>query len=173
MTYSSATLYGAAGSPAEYILRLSGERNTRKVEEIWMQGKQISQFLKPATLPQTPKIYIIQKALEILYIGYTRQSISSRLRFGLDPRHQVNYHGYSWMNRDEVNLRVWVFQSFTENEKENEELKRAVQNLEAELVYFVRNHTGQWPADQREIHFGNEHREEVERWVKIITENLK
>lgn len=162
-------------NPTTYHLNLKANPDgTISIAQI-LHHQRAVKFSKPLTLKNTPKIYIIQNLVshEVVYVGYTKQSVSNRLRFGLNPIHQTNYHGYSWMNENTVLITIWVFQSFSGNENEDKQLARTIQNLEAELAFYIRQQTGKWPSAQREIHFGNENQEEVLKWVMPIMDHTK
>lgn len=156
------------GCPFVYRLVIYGDE-VRSIKEKWI-GQNRCNFTNPVSLNKTPKLYVIRKIdgkKEILYVGYADQGIGDRMRYGLNPKHQKTYHGYGWMHEGEVELLVWVFQSLKpdipENEGFNKLLKRTVECVEAEVVYHIRETTGDWPKFQTEIHFGNVNREEVMR----------
>ncbi len=162
------------GSPYIYKLELNGEDKKRSISQKWFNNE-ICKFASVVTLDRKPKLYIVRKTKtpkDILYVGYCDRGIDKRLRDGLKPYRVNGYHGYGWMNEEDVELLVWVFQSFKpdipENKGFNKLLKRTVECVEAEIVYAVRNDTGSWPQFQTEIHFGNVNREEVMRTVTVI-----
>jgi len=95
-----------------------------------------------------PKLYIIKENLEYLYIGTTIQSITSRLRYGLNANGKGGYHGYKWKTKEKVILYVWRFEELDMHQ---------VENIEAELAYLIRQKTGKWPINQNEIHFNNDY----------------
>jgi len=102
-------------------------------------------FTKPLT-EKRYKLYVIKKNKKILYIGITRQSLSNRFRLGFSADGGNGYHGYKWKDIKKVKVLVWIFDNYSENQLEN---------IEAELVYLVRNNTNSWPYFQNEIHFNN------------------
>lgn len=102
-------------------------------------------FTKPLT-EKRYKLYVIKKSKEFLYIGITRQSLSSRFRLGLNANGKRGYHGYKWKGMEKIKLFVWVFDNYDEKQLES---------IEAELVLLVRNTTKRWPLFQNEIHFNN------------------
>lgn len=72
----------------------------------------INNFNKPGT-SKYPKIYIVKSGTEIIYVGYTQDSITNRLRTGLSPGNSdksdkgkifrnTGYAGYKWRFLDEV-----------------------------------------------------------------------
>ncbi len=95
-----------------------------------------------------PKIYILRKSKEILYVGITKMPLSNRFRYGLTASGKNGYYGYAWkalakkVQSETIDLFVYVF-----NNKERTEA------IEAEVVYLIRNKIGQWPTYQTEIHF--------------------
>lgn len=120
-------------------------------------------FSKPVTVDKHPKIYVLKVGDELVYIGYTGQGIRARLDGGLRAKGENGYHGYKWQNEKVLDLLVFMFEPFTEDADSNDEYKLFVEAIEAELVYLVREKTGNWPRCQNEIHFNNERREEVKK----------
>jgi len=105
-------------------------------------------FASPVTT-RSPKLYIVSVEGAPIYVGQTVQSINARLRLGFTADGSTGYHGYAWRHQHAfVSLDLWILEGA---EKENEILD--VETIEAELVYLVRHHGGQWPAFQTEIHF--------------------
>ena len=95
-------------------------------------------------------------------MGITSQAMSSRLRGGFIDNGHYGYHGYKW--KDEIKqaeLLVWSFVDKT---------KDCVEAIEAELVYYIRNETGNWPKYQMEIHFheASEEERQVARYILNI-----
>ena len=83
--------------------------------------------------------------LTICYVGITSQSMSSRLRIGFIDNGHYGYHGYKWKDRlEQAELLIWTFPDLK---------KECVEAIEAEMVYYIRNRTGNWPKYQMEIHF--------------------
>jgi hypothetical protein len=106
-----------------------------------------------------PKLYVVTASGEQapIYVGITRQSMRSRLRFGWTANGQSGYYGYRWRHRyEEVALDLWCDVSPPED---NPMLD--VETVEAEVVFLIRQ-MGQWPLHQTEIHFhpsNSNHRE--------------
>ncbi|MFY0607959.1 MAG: hypothetical protein JXR10_14670 [Cyclobacteriaceae bacterium] len=100
----------------------------------------------------------------IVYVGYASQSIRSRISGGLRANGKSGYHGYVWKKLDTVTLTVFVFAPFvgTKGDESYDKHKLFVEAIEAELVFQVRNVTGQWPKYQSEIHFNNRRSDEVQ-----------
>jgi len=101
-----------------------------------------SHFVSPVT-KKGNKIYILGKNGLIHYVGITKQSMASRLRYGVKPAHKSGYHGYKWLkeNGDHC-LVIWTFNNDVD-----------IEALEAEIVHFFRKQYDQWPKHQTEIHF--------------------
>jgi len=127
-------------SPIIYRLELEDGR----LRPRWLGDKPVSTFLKPVTCPGIPKLYVIGHAGAIIYVGYTRQPVASRLRLGFEAQGEHGYWGYSWKALPYVDLLIWCFPS---------EERKTIETVEAEVVYLVRKNTGQWPSHQTEIHF--------------------
>ena len=142
--------------PYCYILLLTGDENNRVISKKIYDGKETS-FKTPVTKDRTPKIYILKYNKQIVYIGYTSQSISVRLYNGLKATGLNGYHGYKWKKHDEIELLVFVFKQQLNGSKHDDDKPyvNLAEAIEAELVYKVRNETGLWPAYQNEIHFNN------------------
>lgn len=99
-------------------------------------------FVDPVT-KKGNKIYLVGKNGLIHYVGITKQSMNSRIRYGVKPNHKSGYHGYKWLKEDgDHSLIVWTFD-------DNED----VEAIEAEIVHFFRVQHNQWPKYQTEIHF--------------------
>ena len=112
-----------------------------------VNGEQMSHFIAPDTKAGIQKLYVLVGGREVLYIGITSQSMSSRLRSGFTADGTNGYHGYKWIGKiEQADLLVWCFP--------NEE-QSIIEAVEGELVYLIRNRTGKWPKYQMEIHFHN------------------
>ena len=150
-----------------YTLFLEGSVNNRFIKYKVKNGKK-GNFEYPVTKVKTPKIYIVQHSNKIVYVGYAGQPIANRLRGGLVANGKNGYHGYCWKKYDEVTLRIFVFEPFQGDQSKDKEHKLFVEAIEAELVFKVRNETGNWPESQNEIHFNNYQPIEV----KLIAEEI-
>jgi len=96
----------------------------------------------------TTKIYIVSFENRVVYVGVTGQRMSTRLRLGFTATGQSGYHGYKWRRSPAAfKLHVWALNDF-----EDDDAKRHVETIEAEVVFRVRL-SGQWPEFQTEIHF--------------------
>lgn len=162
--------------PYRYTLELEGDKDARKIVKTLQNGIEVN-FNKPVTNAKTPKIYIGLVDGLVVYIGYTGQSIRSRLNYGFRIKGENGYYGYKWKWKDKVELLVWAFDAFIEektttDKNTNEDYKLYVEAIEAELVYLVRHKTGQWPECQNEIHFNNVRRMEVLEKAKEIYEQV-
>ena len=102
----------------------------------------IRHFVAPVT-KRGKKIYLVGKNGLINYVGITRQSMSSRIRYGVKPNHKTGYHGFKWLKENgDHSLIIWTFNDGVDTEA-----------IEAEIVYFFRLQHDQWPKYQMEIHF--------------------
>ncbi len=112
---------------------------------IELNGQEISHFLAPDTKAGLQKLYVVKDGRDICYVGITSQPISSRLRIGLVDNGHFGYHGYKWKDKlKNAELLIWTFPALK---------KDSVEAIEAELVYYIRKKTGNWPKYQMEIHF--------------------
>lgn len=137
-----------------HTLILSGNNHNRKILSKLKNGK-ATKFKKPLTLAKTPKLYIIKMENEIIYVGYTSQSISSRLNYGLKANGNKGYYGYKWKNaKDKFELFVFVFEkTLSGNKTLDKQVIEKIEAIEAELVFLIRENDGNWPKFQNEIHF--------------------
>jgi hypothetical protein len=108
------------------------------------------------------KIYVIRSVSnQYFYVGEAATSIKTRFQRGFGAfRYKVRngkgrngYSGYKWIEPGQElhKLRVDVIVFL------KEDLTRTfVEAVEGELVYLIRNETGEWPLYQNEIHFWSE-----------------
>jgi len=124
----------------------------------------VKNFEKPVTKNKLPKMYIVKNRSDIVYVGITSQSITTRLRYGLQAKGEGGYHGYKFKNLDtKLDLFVFWFK------KENTDRTEAI---EAEIAYLIRNKTEDWPKYQTEIHFHKATKRE-KRTARLIYETVK
>ena len=115
-----------------------------------LMGAELKGFYKKMTINKVPKIYILKSADEYLYVGMTTQSIAIKLKSGLKANGKNGYHGYKWKDKIDISLYVWSLEKLE---------KLQAENIEAEIVYLIREKTGFWPLSQNEIHFNNDYPE--------------
>lgn len=136
----------------------------KKIISIELNGQNVKSFKHPVTKNKLPKLYVVKSGSKVIYVGVTSQSIRNRLRYGLEADGKHGYQGYKWKDYlSEVGILIWCFP---------EEPFKRIEAIEAELVYLVRNHTGQWPECQTEIHF-HKVSEEEKKVAKSIYQALK
>jgi len=123
--------------------------------------KESDVFLSPDTSGNLQKLYVVKHADEIYYVGMTKQDIRSRLRMGFKAKGEHGYHGYKWKSQEEVEFLIWNFPGKTRD---------YIEVIEAELVYFIREKTGNWPKHQMEIHFHGATEEERKVAKSILSE---
>src|ERR1700686_2874761 len=64
-------------------------------------------FSGMANSPQ-PKLYVASIEEKPIYVGWTKQKIRDRLRFGWNAVGAGGYHGYAWRHQGETaNLDIW------------------------------------------------------------------
>jgi len=91
--------------------------------------------------------------------------IRTRLRYGFKAAGEKGYYGYKWKDKiTEAELLVWCFSGST---------PKHIEAIEAELVYFIREKTGQWPKYQMEIHFHGASESEKQVAKSILKECLR
>lgn len=112
---------------------------------------------KPLTSNRHLKVYLVLEGETIVYVGYTKQSISSRLRTGFSASGNKGYYGYKWRDHfTHVRIFVAVFEEPLSGIKEQDNNYIAyIEAIEAEIVFIIRSETGKWPQYQHEIHFNN------------------
>ena len=137
-----------------YTIQIKPER----ISPLTLNKKPVRTFTAPVTQKKLPKLYIIKKNNEILYVGATVQSISTRLRYGINATGKQGYHGYQWKDETEgLELLIWCFENLIyEDEKEYKENIKKIEAIEAEVVFLYRQKRGKWPEAQTEIHFHND-----------------
>lgn len=130
------------------IYHFSLDLANKEISSIYdhQQSKGIHTFYHPLTSSDY-KIYILSNKEGILYVGTAKTSIRSRLKFGLKANGKKGYHGYKWKEEKEVDLHVIILDGYNQQKAEA---------VEAEIAFWVRQKTGQWPQAQNEIHFNNE-----------------
>ena len=106
------------------------------------------------------KIYILKHKEDYLYVGKTKQKISTKFKQGFRSylndtagNRKAGYGGYKWIkefiNEDKA-LELFVFDlgtACTDNHTEA---------IEAEIVFKIRKKYDKWPTYQNEIHFFND-----------------
>ena len=114
-------------------------------------------FLGTAAAQVGYKIYVVVNADGVHYVGCTRTSMGARLRLGIQRfRHPSGaYRGYQWLTQPALRLFVFPLPPvlLALADASNTKLSDLAERIEAELVYAVCTHTGQWPLHQTEIHF--------------------
>jgi len=144
----------------EYKVEIETNSSGNNIKVKSKNNNPCKKFSSPET-ESKPKIYIIKLLNNsIVYIGKTNQPITSRLRQGLNPNNSNGYHGYKWINNE--NIKIICITIISDNVFDDIELE----SIEAELVYNYRNITGSWPLSQTEIHFHNNER------IKVFAQEL-
>jgi len=95
--------------PQTYTLFISGNKENRVLCKKQLNGID-TDFKSPVTKDKFPKIYILKQNNEIVYVGYTGQSMTSRLNYGFKVNGENGYYGYKWKVEDELELIVFVFE---------------------------------------------------------------
>lgn len=157
--------------PYCYSLFLSGSQKKRVLSRKEQDGIVVD-FGKPVTQYKHPKIYILKDGERVVYVGYSSQSIRARIDGGLRAKGENGYHGYKWQWEEELELLVFMFTPFVGNKEKDDQYKLFVEAIEAELVFLIRQKTGNWPECQNEIHFNNFRREEVKKVAGDIFQKI-
>lgn len=156
-------------NPYIYQLEIGGLNDKRRLLHKKQNGKEVK-FRKPVTIQGVPKIYVLKKGEDVLYIGFTQQSIGARLSGGMYASGSYGYHGYKWkQDYDEVDLLVFVGdETFNGIPDHDAQIRLKYEAIEAELVYLIREQTKRWPEYQNEIHFNNIHLNDAKEVAKGI-----
>jgi hypothetical protein len=124
-------------------------------------------FVAPAA-GRAPKIYVVSRKGEVLYVGKTCQRIASRFYGAFAAKGETGYYGYQWRgSKEPMDLDIWIL-SFDGDANVDRELE----TIEAEVIFCIREQSGQWPLFQNEIHFhpsSNEHREIASRIFRAVS----
>jgi hypothetical protein len=91
------------------------------------------------------KIYIVKVGRKFHYIGMTKQALGDRMKQGFYGNGKRKYL-YMWRHLPKAEIFVW---------RAGQRWWRAIETIEAELVFFVRRDFNRWPEHQVEIHFHN------------------
>lgn len=114
-----------------------------------------------------PKLYVVVYRDLPIYVGVTRQLLSNRFRLGWNADGANGYYGYRFRHSLKAAfVDVWCLSDSGADPKTAE---LEIETIEAEVVYLIRNSTGQWPEFQNEIHFHPSerwHRAEAERVLR-------
>jgi len=142
-----------------YSISIEGKKEERKISKLEKENekgemKKVRNFEKPVTESKLYKIYLAKHRSGVIYVGVTSQSIRTRLRYGLNPKGKKGYNGYKFKHLNEIDLFIFYFDCFKTEDK-RKIIEREMETIEAEIVYLIRNKTGNWPRYQTEIHFHN------------------
>ena len=95
-----------------------------------------------------PKLYIASVDDVPFYVGVTKQSLRSRLRFGWNAKGEGGCYGYAWRHvLTTAFLDVWCHEDPPAAKPSLD-----IETIEAEVLFLIRS-AGQWPLYQTEIHF--------------------
>lgn len=107
------------------------------------------------------KLYVILSGKEIWYVGEAHSSMQVRVQRGFSAYRHLKKHkskrggygGYKWIEefakKKSARVHVFVF------DKKYDDDRTAIEAIEGELVFLIRQRTGAWPRYQNEIHFTN------------------
>lgn len=127
-----------------------------------VSGKLVSAALDTAGLQaERRKLYVVLASKEVWYVGEAHCSMQVRMQRGFAAYRHLKKHkskrggygGYKWIEefakKKSVRVLVFVFDKKYDNDRE------AIEAIEGELVFLIRQRTGAWPRYQNEIHFTN------------------
>ena len=98
-------------------------------------------FVSPVTKPG-PKLYVILDNHEPVYVGATIRPIGECLGSGFRSKYR-----YEWRLLQCAYVDIWRLKGVDDNDT------RAMETVEAEVVFLIRETRKQWPKYQTEIHF--------------------
>lgn len=131
-----------------------------------------------STVDGLRKLYVILNEAEIWYVGETINPIKVRFQGSFVTyrsylRHgkalSNGYKGYKWIEYAEKLNHLTVAVFTLSDEKMG---KERIEAIEGEVVYLVRDHTGNWPLHQNEIHFWNEREDKDTIGVREIARQI-
>ncbi len=140
----------------------------------------LNEAKKSALNEERRKVYVVKNQNDFLYVGEANTSMTTRLQRGFtsfryakrnNGKGRNGYCGYKWINCliNEKLEKLTVFVAvFCEDCDEN---RNVIESIEGELVFLIRNETGNWPLYQNEIHFNNN--EVAKNTANKIWESLK
>lgn len=141
--------------PERYKLLISEDSMSFSVQD----ERGSSKFSANAS-SRMPKLYVVSSHDIPIYVGVTTQPMRKRLQQGWSANGQRGYYGYQWRfastEAAEVSLDVWChLDAKKDTGLFGLPLSEAadMEILESEVVYLIRQTTGQWPIYQTEIHF--------------------
>jgi hypothetical protein len=125
-----------------------------------------TQRFSGAATTDKPKLYVVSANDSPIYVGITKQSLRTRLRFGWSADGTHGYHGYAWRHHHQAAVMdVWCHEDAVDRDTLD------IETIEAEVVFLIRS-AGQWPLHQTEIHFHpstQEHRDVAARIMERYT----
>jgi hypothetical protein len=129
-------------------------------------------------------LYVIKNGNEFLYVGEAKSNLKNRITRGFiayrfwkrNGQARKGYKGYKWIElfdqeESSKTLKQLRLTCFIFDESRNDK-REFIEAIEGELVLLIRNHTGQWPLFQNEIHFNNENPESI-KIAKDMFQKLK
>ena len=122
-------------------------------KEKWTLDEEV-QFSAPVTKKGRAKLYVISHNDKPIYVGATISSIGVRLNQGLGAK-----YGYQWRDLKKATIDVWMLEDVWMLDEVD---TKTMETIEGEVVFLIRQHSGQWPDHQTEIHFhqsSTEHRD--------------
>ena len=122
-------------------------------------------FSAPVTKEKEPKLYVILHKQQPVYVGQTISPIKARLSSGL-KKDSKKLNSYQWRVLGEATIDIWMLGGID---------KKTRETIEGEVVFLIRQRSGQWPKYQMEIHFhqsDEEHREKAQEILNYYGEPL-
>lgn len=142
----------------ESILWIKLNEGTITARRIFPDGPDLGNFRGTAASGNSPKVYAIVNHEGICFIGKTRLPLSLRFWFGLDKKKSGRLRTNAkprkpddrWKAIREAVMCVWELDESVVKDD------AALERIEAEMVYRIRQYTGSWPLFQQEIRLSSE-----------------
>jgi hypothetical protein len=141
----------------ESILWIKLDNGTISARSMFPDGPELGNFRGTAASGNSPKIYAIVNTDGICIIGKTRLPLSLRFWFGLDKKKSGRLRANAkprkaderWKTMREAVMCVWELDESVATDDS------VLDRIEAEMVYRIRQYSGNWPLFQQEIRLSN------------------
>jgi hypothetical protein len=159
----------------ESILWIKLDQGTITSRSIFPSGPDMGNFRGTAASGHSPKVYAIVNQNGICFIGKTRLPLSLRFWFGLDKKKSGRLRTNAkprkpderWKTMREAVMCVW---ELTDGVAKDD---FALERIESEMVYRIRQYTGNWPLFQQEIRLSSEEMPRIEQnFVRLALRSM-
>jgi hypothetical protein len=157
-----------------YQVKVSGSETGVKFQFLKGDGLGLSKEFR--------KLYVVLADMkgdeECWYVGEAHTDIKTRFQRSFNAYRYYKRHmkkvqggsiGYKWI---EPASKLEFIKVLVVTFPESGLIRKTVEAIEGQLVFMVRNYTGQWPLWQNEIHFWNECEDYETRGTKAVAEEI-